>query len=118
MQKTEFESMTAVKFEDGTCFWNRDAGPGGCVNKQPDILPRNLPIYKLFNLTAGCMNTVGMDGVPTGRDMQQVKAVAEALQVDWDEETVEKYNILCFAWLKRDHMKRESQRKAEASKRR
>src|SRR6185369_5597567 len=39
LQKRNFEITTGHKFEDGVCFKNRAAGPGGCLYPFPALRP-------------------------------------------------------------------------------
>ncbi len=91
--------MSGLKFDDGTCFWNKDAGPGGCVNPCPEVSPSNHKIWELFDETWESGNFRGMDGDPVGRHYCCVESVARALGVSWDRTTFKRFRLIVMVWL-------------------
>lgn len=91
--------MSGLKFEKGTCFFNKAAGPGGCINPCPDILPANFRIWELFEETWESGNFRGMDGDPVGRHFCCVESAARALEIPWNRKTFRRFKIILTVWL-------------------
>jgi hypothetical protein len=69
------------------------------VNPSPPIIPRLAGLWKLFEHTRYAVITAGMEGIPIGRDLQQVESAARALREPWDDTTLDRYQQLVDGWL-------------------
>lgn len=91
--------MSGLKFEKGTCFFNKAAGPGGCVNPCPKVMPQNVRIWELFDETWEAGNFRGMDGDPVGRHLADVESAARALGIPWNRRTFLRFKLVLSVWL-------------------
>jgi len=91
---------------EGACFFAKDKGPEGCVSPAPELAQANVDTWRLFQLSFSCVNRAGMDGIPVGHCMTDVRAIAEGMRIPWDEPTVSRFLVLQAFWLDAVNRKR------------
>lgn len=99
----ELGAALGKRFDKGTCFFDKAAGPGGCVKPCPKVRPENERVWELWESTWEAGNFRGMDGDPVGRHFADVESAARALGVPWNRRTFTKFKVVLSIWLTKVH---------------
>jgi len=92
--------------DEQVCFENRDAGAGGCIRRQPEVLPRLFGLWKLFNISTFADMNNGFSGRLDGRDMSKLEAIAAAVGEPWDAVTIERLRTIIDPYVKETNKRR------------
>lgn len=116
IEKRTIETKTGKRFPDDFCIKNR-VGPktregyGECKYPFPQLNPTNVAVWNLYTRTYGASNNIGMDGILIGRHPADVEAVAHALDIPWNETTLDKFSLIESFHIKDAHRRYEASKK-------
>jgi hypothetical protein len=93
VQTEEYERETGMEID---CYQTRETG-GECRYPAPEVLPRLRALWSVFRDSSDAIKRAGMDGEPDGRNLAEVRIVAEAHGEPFDATFLARWGVLMSA---------------------